>query len=395
MAPCRPVAPSLALGHGVVITVSHPSGPGTLRLRLAFRGRTVVNRTFTGEGPQARIAVACKFFKADLTAVVDVFAGEVRIVMGVAVRRHAKAGTTAGWKPLFGARLVVFRFAPAAGQVAGSAVVHAPTVDDAVWGRSQLCTPAVLRLFVDESHRAGTPVGRLVKQVVFPDHPPFVFNTVACVGGVADGGPGLYSDPESHWFNVFLGYYQVDCDKRLWSRPFAYRAAAGAASAVEPDDILRLGMADWNWFSNWMYGVPSDVAMLYTSVGAEDVTITEPQLVGIGSSRWHQLRFSGVQTASCYQASAFGGRRLVRNSPLGAVWRRAFGLAHPRPQFPRSFVPTSLEAVCDLCYWEDDAAFHTVIFGASAAVGTDPGFIATQRAALHQVIERAYPTLGF
>ncbi|MHB1535578.1 MAG: hypothetical protein ACYC1D_13410 [Acidimicrobiales bacterium] len=284
---------------------------------------------------------------------------------------------------------------PGVGQIADSVVVHAPVVDDPRWGRSQLRTPAVLRLFVDDSRRAGTSVGARVKQVLFPAHPPFVFNTVACVGGVDKDAPGLYSDPESHWFNVFLGYYRVDCNKSLWSRPFAYRAAEAAASAVDPDDILRLGKADWNWFSNWIYGLPADVALSCSSLDGDEVTISEPRTVLIGGRRWHQLRLSGARMASCYQAGAPGARRLVRHFPLAGLWRRAFGLPYPRPQFPQSFLATSLEAVCSLSYWEDNTAFHTVIFGASAAVGTDPGFIAVQQTALHQVIEQAYPALGF
>ena len=50
--------------------------------------------------------------------------------------------------------------------------------------------------------------------------------------------------------------------------------------------------------------------------------------------------------------------------------------------------------MCELCYWEDSAAFHTVAFGATAVVGIDPAFMEIQQSALLQVIVQAYPTLG-
>lgn len=380
----RPAGHTLRLGRGLALNVSYPSGPDTVHLGLAWRGRSLLGRSFAVGRSPARLAADLKIVKVGVALQLDVFAGEVVLSLDRSFKGRAPVCT----------RRVLLRFAPSLGRIADSVVVHAPVVDDAAWGRSQLCTPAVLRLFVDDSRRFGTPVGARVKEILFPDHPPFVFNTVACVGGVYEDAPGLYGDPESHWFNVFLGYYQVDCDKSLWSRPFAYRAAESAASVVDPDEVLRLGKADWNWFSNWIYGVPGDVALSWSSLGGDEVTVAEPRLVLIGGRRWHQLRLSGAQMASCYEAGV-PARRLVRHFPLGALWRRAFGLPHPRPQFPQSFVATSLEALCSLCYWEDDTTFHTVIFGACAAVGTNPGFIAVQQAALQRVIEQAYPSLGF
>ncbi|MHB1534137.1 MAG: hypothetical protein ACYC1D_05905 [Acidimicrobiales bacterium] len=385
----------LELGHQLAISVAYPSTPGSLQVRLTFRGRSLVDTFLSAERPRARIALALGPCKAEMAVVLDVFAGEVRLVTDVAVRRTTRCDSGVRWKHLVNSRRVMLRFAPAAGQVAGSAAVHAPTVDDPTWGSSQLCTPAVLRLFVDDSHRSVTAAGRIVKQVLFPEHPPFVFNTVACVGSVAPGAPGVYSDPLSHWFNVFFGYYQIDCDKSLWSRPFAYRSPAGSASAVEADDIIRLGTADWNWFSNWVYGTPTEVAMSYSSVRSGDVTIGKTRSVDIGGRRWHQLRISGVQMASCYEAGTDSAGRLVRNAIATPIWRRAFGLPRPRAGFDQSFVPTSLETDCELCYWEDSSAFHTVVFGATAAVGTDPAFMEVQQSALQQVITRAYPTLGF
>src|SRR4029077_9122179 len=103
---------------------------------------------------------------------------------------------------------VLLSFDPSLGEVDGSTAVHPPMVDDPVFGTSQTCTPTILRIHVDDKPRDLCDVGRVVKETMFPEHPPFVFNTVACVGAFPVGGPGQYTDPCSIWFNTFLGYYQ-------------------------------------------------------------------------------------------------------------------------------------------------------------------------------------------
>jgi hypothetical protein len=235
-------------------------------------------------------------------------------------------------------------------------------------------------------------VGALVKASMFPEHPPFVFNTVACVGDFAEGEPGLYGDPHSTWFNIFLGYYQLDCAKRDWSRPFGYRSASGEDAAPEPDDLARLGKSDWNWFSNWNYGVPADALLPYSKVDMGQVGFSHRGLVSIGRSKWHEVELQGVEVASCYVAP---GGRLVRNTILDGVWRASFGAPCPRTDWTTSFVPTVVDALVDMAYWEDEASYHTVLFGGTAARGADPRFLQAQLAATRAVIADRYPNLGF
>jgi hypothetical protein len=52
-----------------------------------------------------------------------------------------------------------------------------------------------------------------------------------------------------------------------------------------------------------------------------------------------------------------------------------------------------------MAYYEDDDAYHTLIFGGSAPVNGDPDlasrFLKVQLAAVDDVIAESYPTLGF
>jgi len=382
---------TLDLGHRMALTCWAPD-PDTLRARLSFGKRVVGESSFTSGRPRWRWRVATRVMRAEFAVVVDVFAGELRVCADVAVHHRARGGS---WRQLIDLdEVTVVCFGPSVGRVGGSTAVHAPVFEDASWGHSLPCSPAILRFFVDDRKRWLVPVGQLAKDSLFPEHPPFVFNTVACVGG-GGGGDRRYNDPDSPWFNVFFGYYQLDCAKVLWSRPFGYRSAAGERSMVEGDDLLRLGMADWNWFSNWMYGIPGDIARRYSSLGTSRATVSDPEVRPVGSKRWHRIRLQDVEVASCHQGSGQGARRLVKNSPLAPVWRQAFGPPIRRQPALPSFVPTTLDAVCDLSYWEDDDYFHTIVFGATALSGTEPGFLAAQLGSLQAVIQGSYSDLGF
>lgn len=352
----------------------------------------MTERRFTAGRPRGRGELALTFMRADLEIVVDVFSGEVRTSAHLDVR----AKRTRTWRRLVDCEeVIVARFAPSVGQVAGSTAVHPPMIDDARWGRSLPCSPAVLRFFVDDVGRSLAAAGQRAKRALFADHPPFVFNTVACVGCDPGDDVRRYNDPQSPWFNVFFGYYQIDCAKDLWERPFAYRSAAGRESVVLVDDLIRVGMADWIWFSNWMYGLPADIAVSYSSGGARRATVSDQEVHRIGQGTWHRVRLEDVDVATCEEGAGPGARRLADNTPLAAMWRRSFGPPRRRAQRRPSFGPVTLEAVCDLCYWEDDKAFHTVVFGATARAGTDPTFLQTQLAALQAVRENSYPSLGF
>jgi hypothetical protein len=382
---------SLRLGHRLQLRCTMDSLDDTVVIALAHGRRTLFRRTFSADHSRSDFRLDTWLVRADGAVEVDVFTGDV------SWEGHLSARWPWGrWRTILDQdHAVIASFSPAVGEIGGSPVVPEPVVDDAQFGRSQLCTPAVLRIFVDERDRLIADVGQIVKQRMFPDHPPFTFNTVACVGGVKEGAPGLYSDPDSIWFNIFFGYYQLDAAKAEWSRPFGYRSADGIESEIEAEDVVRLGKSDWNWFSNWMYGVPLDSVLPYSDPGMGSVGVEIAAPERIGDSTWHALTLRGVEVASTYESEARGAVRLVQNTIIDEVWRRAFGLPNPRDDHAESFIPTQIDAQIRMAYWEEEDAYHTVIFGGTAPVGAEPTFLAVQMDAVDAVIERSYPGLGF
>jgi hypothetical protein len=384
---------SLDLGHGVELRASLPALDGSIEIAVLRRGRKLFDTVFRPDSPRRGFKLALPVLELDAELEIDAFLGELRASGHIRVRGLLRWR----WHTVLDADdEVLMRICPAVGQIDGTPAVIEPVIEDPRFGRSQLCTPTVLRIFVDEDERAIADVGRIVKQRMFPKHRPFVFNTVACVGRVSpEGAPGLYSDPTSIWFNVFFGHYQLDCPKPAWTRPFGYRSAAGIESEFEPEDIARLGKSDWNWFSNWMYGVPLEDVLPYSGIDMSSIVVETAPPARIGSTLWHGLTLSQVEVASCYESDSRGAGRLVRNTIVDDVWRRSFGLPNPQPEHSVSFIPTTIEAQVRMAYWEDERAFHTLIFGGTAAADADPAFLAAQMAAVESVIERGYPNRGF
>ncbi len=378
---------TVALGRGFELDCTFPSFEA-VETTMRFRRRKLWHHRFDARSRLHEHHASLGLLRASLGFEADMFRGSLTWRFGLA------------WRPLPGRRWrdlvhsadrVLLEFDPCLGEVAGATATYPPEVD-AAFGKSQTCTPTVLRIHVEDHHRDLCGVGRRVKGAMFPDHPPFVFNTVACVGAFPEGGPGLYTDPRSVWFNVFLGYYQLDCLKSLWTRPFGYQAAGGSGSEPVPEDLVRLGKSDWNWFSNWDYGVPEAALLPYSAVDMSEVGFVDHGLVAIGRSHWHDVELSDVEVGSCYVTDA---DQLVRNTIIDSMWRKGFGAPCPRPEWPASFIPTKVNARVYMAYWEDDASYHTVLFGGTAAVGADPAFLATQLAAARTVIDAHYPDLGF
>ena len=107
------------------------------------------------------------------------------------------------------------------------------------------------------------------------------------------------------------------------------------------------------------------------------------------------MSLSRVDVASCYESDARDAGKLVHNTIIDDVWRHSFGLPNPQPDHPISFIPTTIEAKVHMAYWEDERAFHTLIFGGTNAIDADPDFLEAQMAAVRSVIERNYPRQGF
>jgi hypothetical protein len=380
---------TLRLGYGLQLRCMMDSLDDSVQVGVAWRGIGLGHQRFSRQRDHHPFRLTLGFLRVEVGVWADVFSGEVAGEGEIAVRP-----LVGRWRKLVDVDRKVLRFDPAVGEIGGKPGFAEPVVDHEHYGRSQLCTPAILRLHVDEGERAISDAGRLVKSSLFASHPPFVFNTIACVGTADASGRGAYPNPNSVWFNVFFGCYQIDAPRSEWSRPFGYLSAAAAASQIAFDDITRLGEADWNFFSNWMYGVPLEAIEPYNTVDPV-TTVQDPAPGLIGNTLWHHAVVEGVTCVSTYESDGRGAARLVTNSLIDDIWRRAFGLPNPQRDRPTSFLPTTLRAELHMAYFEDEDAYHTVICGGTATLPVDPEFLAAQMTAIRAVIETSYPDCGF
>ncbi len=288
---------------------------------------------------------------------------------------------------------------PTIGSVAGSVWGHPPFLSDPEIGRSRGVVPIINRIHVDDTPKLLARMGRIAKATFFPEYPAFVFNVCFAVGDFSlIWRPGAYGDPHSHWFNVFMGYYQLDVPKKTWTRPFAYDSA-DPHSGIAFHDIIRLGKSDWNYFSNYMYGVPEDCIAPYNGIDFSATPCVHVGRPAIGGRYWDFVEVDQVEAVSAYESNTPGARELVNNSLLSPMWRRTFGLPCPRPDYPTSFISTMLRARMYLSFSEDDDYYHTVIFGGtvnkSFAESFNERFLRLQMEACAQAITKHYPQLGF
>lgn len=384
-------AVSVPLAPGVDVHCAIQDLDGSIELGIKHEGKEVERELVPPEAPGKTFTLELGRLKIDLRLGVDHVEGEIEAGGKVTLRDSDDEEE----HTLVELDEVLLRYNPTHGSVGQSAEPQPPHFDDPRFGQSRMSSKNVTRILVDDRERQLADVGRVVKKALWDDYPDWAFNTVACVGEFDAEGRGSYSDPNSIWFNVFLGYYQIDAPKPDWTRPFGYESAKGAASQADFEEIVRLGKSDWGYFSNWMYGVPDEAIERHNSIRLPALKTSQSDAGVIGSSGWHRVSIGGVDFVSAYEAGAGEAEELVNNSVLSRLWRKAFGKPNPRPEFSESFIESKLDADMYIAYWEDEAAFHTVIFGGTAPTGGHPAFLAGQMEAAKKVIGASYPALGF
>jgi hypothetical protein len=384
----------IELGLGAYLLYSF-TGPSAIAFQLFWESIQLGEGTVDEATPSAQVHVDVDVAKADLTFTLDAYLGQLFATGTVEV--WDLLADPPAWKTIASPdHSVVTLFDPTKGMIDGSPTAF-PLELSGPWGPNGPSGSGVTRFHIAAEPRVLAPVGPIVKQKLFADSPPLVLNIVASCGSPASvGAPGVYGDPDSPWFNVFFGTYQMDCATTDgWKRPFGYETASGVDSALHGEDIARIGSGDWNWFSNYMYGVPVDVCDEYSTINMSKVTFEGPTPVVLGTSTWHQVTMKGVVVASAYESDAPGARQLVENSLLTNEWRTSFGLPSPRADHTTSFIGTELESTVLMTYWQDDTGYHTLMFGGTCVVGVDPAFLGAQVAAAAAAITAHYPSRGF
>ncbi len=389
------------------LDLAHPTqlrvglGLGTVTVTVVHGGRDVYSGTIAS-GKTLDFTFAHPHVRGDLDLTANFETGEI----AGSGSMEARIPFTGDWHDLL--RIdpahpkVLATFDPCSGVVGGQPKLQdagKPNMDgNARFGPCALATPNILRIHVTDHGRVVNNIGQMVKRRLFKGTPEFVFNTVASVGGTDSPAYARhYTDPESPWFNLFLGYYQIDADESAgWTRPFGYRSDDAEASEPKFEELVQLGMADWNWFSNWNYGTPVEAI-----AAAEALDKSTPwkgerlPSTQIGKTWWHRVTIKGFIVASSYESDFPGSAQLRQNSVLSDVWRYFFGPPCPRPGHPQSFMPTTLDAELLMAYRKVDGTFHTYMFGGTVQQNESPGLLDDQVAATSQVFEKCYPALGF
>ncbi|APR87185.1 hypothetical protein A7982_12534 [Minicystis rosea] len=376
---------------GVEVALSLAHDRASAVLEVLFHGLVVFRASLDEEKLTERFSGHQGLFKEDLTFTIDLREGEITIGGDLCVRGLG------GWACTRFTDHVLVAWSPTIGAVGGSIQAHPPQINDPSAGPSRSIVSTIMRIPIDTVPRLGSEVGSMVKKTFFADVPDFLFNVCFSVGAFSLGGPGLYGNPTSPWFNVFAGYYQIDCPKPSWSRPFGYDIA-GSAPAVRYDEVLRIGKSDWNYFSNWMYGVPLDAIVPYDAPDP-DVRCATMGREKVGRSQWDLVDLDGFSAVSAYQSSAPGAAQLVENTILTPMWRLTFGEPESLPGRDTSFLGTKMHARLYMAFTEDEGAYHTYLFGGTVNKAFDgpenTRLLEEQLASCRGIIEGYYSSLGF
>jgi hypothetical protein len=360
-------------------------------VELLMRGIRIWNTSLDAQQPRQRLSAHQGLFKEDIELEVDLADGEIKVTGVICYRAPS------GWQCHHFPSIVVVAWSPTLGAVGGQLEAHPPIVDDPTYGQSRSIVPTITRIPVDTVQRVGTPVGAMVKRSLFQDLPDFLFNVCFSVGPFKPLFPGAYGDPTSIWFNVFTGYYELDCPKPAWTRPIGYNLST-TGPTLNFDDLQRIAKADWNLFSNWMYGVPTGDVTPYLKLDPGTVC-RHLGRVEVGNRAWDLADIDGFSAVSAYQSDAEGAGKLTDNTPLTPLWRVTYGEPNPKPGHDVSFVPTSMRAQLYMAFTEDETMYRTYIFGGTVnkAFGErdNAELLTRQLAACAQVITEHYPTLGF
>ena len=303
-----------------------------------------------------------------------------------------------------------FKF-PMAGDIDNKFQAPEAKVKDPRFGESE-GLPFVMEIKVDGENSAPADVGRKVDQVFFPHQGELLFNvSFACGKPKGLFRTGSYGDPRSIWFNVFFGYYEIDVEQKVWGRPFGYEADG---KTVHWDDILRIGKSDWNYFSNWMYGVP-DVAIDPTNspLRGPTTTTTHHGRKNVNGREWDVLEIDNANVVSAYDDGGKGGAQLVDRDLWSFLWRASYGFPIKKKvvEEPR-FFPCPMKAKLYMTTRPNKRdndlgtpSFQTFLFGGTinnwysaksdAHRKENEAFLEVQMEAVRRVMKASYPDLGF
>ena len=265
------------------------------------------------------------------------------------------------------------------GEFKGRYLVQPPVIEDPEKFGKASKNPTLLELYVSTDKQWPLSVGKLVNDTFFRTDPPIVFNVCfSCAKPTMLHG-GDYSNPESHWWNVFFGFYEIDVpagkEPDGWERPFGFMSNTPGDLRPNFCELMKIGKADWNYFSNHVYGVPlahcrkhDDIPKCEDGIPTEGAACSSEIIEDLHGHKYVEGMIDGMEVVSGY-ASRAGDRLENPYCIISAIWRSVFGRPRPSPSFPKSFEPTTMKMKF-LARWveeyDDDlkcVAYKTFIYG--------------------------------
>ena len=241
---------------------------------------------------------------------------------------------------------------------------------------------------------------KLVWNRFFKGYNKFYFNVVFSINNPKDF-EAEYINPNSKWFNVFFGYYEIDCPiNEGWNRAFGYNVDG----TINVTELAKLGKADWNYFSNYMYGTPKNYIE-----STDNIPSIEYEYFGrikIGEKYWDKIALYNVKVISGYDNNLTINPSLNNNAPASLLWQIFYGQS-PWGDYGRDFPSQKMDAMIYMCWDKNDymdnieletsaQAYRTFFFGGTERAGRDNGsFLNDQMDAAEARIILDYSDLGF
>jgi len=236
--------------------------------------------------------------------------------------------------------------------------------------------PSVLEIEVSQDSKSKLldNVGKIVHDKYFDFD--FLFNVCFSCSKPKFFHSDNYADPYSIWFNVFLGYYQLDIPFSQREYPFGFNENFNEdvdyKLKINPKEVLEIGKSDWNYFSNFLYGVPLEyINENVTDITQDEIEASIVEKETIGDKTYYKLTVPSFKVITPYQAK--NSKKLNREK-INLVWQTVFGFPVSRKEFTESFIPVNMKAIMYIYYKdmktdidlpEGEKQHSTFIFGAT------------------------------
>jgi hypothetical protein len=253
------------------------------------------------------------------------------------------------------------------GDINGKLLVHPVYLNSEEFGESTEY-PTVLEIKIQNEHDEWfldnlKEASKIVRNKYF-DY-DFLFNVSFSCAKPDIFGDDLDADPYSIWFNVFFGYYQIDIPQpSARNYPFGFNPDL----TLNPEEILKIGKSDWNYFSNFCYGVPlNKITNEVTDIYPEELEGCEYEEIYINGVKFYKLTVNSFRVISAYEAD---NDITLNREEENLLWQALFGFPKSRKEFKKSFFPVSMKAVMYIYhkkiqddYDVDGEELSTFIFG--------------------------------